>query len=73
MRNGHESLSADNPLSFNPTAHPVLSNPDTGGRRNNQGFEDLTISEDGKSLFVLLQSAAIQDTSVSSIASTVNS
>ena len=61
MRNGTESFSADSPPIFNPNAHPIPSNPITG-RQNNQGFEGLTMSEDGKSLFVLLQSAAIQDT-----------
>jgi hypothetical protein len=31
------------------------------GRRNNQGFEGVSLTPDGKRLFVLLQSAAIQD------------
>ena len=61
MRNGTKSFSADSPPSFDPTANVIPSNPITG-RQNNQGFEGLTLSEDGKSLFVLLQSAAIQDT-----------
>lgn len=33
------------------------------GRRNNQGFEGVALSPDGTRLFVLLQSAAVQDTS----------
>jgi hypothetical protein len=35
----------------------------TDGRRNNQGFEGVALSPDGTRLFVLLQSAAVQDTS----------
>lgn len=31
------------------------------GRRNNQGMEGLSISPDGKTMFVMLQSAALQD------------
>lgn len=31
------------------------------GRRNNQGFEGVSLSPDGKSLFVLAQSATVQD------------
>jgi hypothetical protein len=38
-----------------------LSAPDTG-RRNNQGVEGISLSPDGKRLFVVLQSALIQDT-----------
>jgi hypothetical protein len=38
----------------------------THGRQNNQGFEGLTMSADGKSLFVMLQSAAQQDGGASS-------
>lgn len=35
--------------------------PDTG-RRNNQGLEAASVSPDGKRLFVILQSATVQDT-----------
>src|SRR5262249_39336389 len=38
----------------------------TNGRRNNQGFEGVALSPDGTRLFVLLQSAAVQDTSSNS-------
>ncbi len=38
----------------------ALAAPATG-RRNNQGFEGVSISPDGKKLFALLQSAPIQD------------
>jgi len=34
----------------------------TDGRRNNQGFEGVSLSPDGTKLFALLQSATIQDT-----------
>ncbi|WP_051953131.1 esterase-like activity of phytase family protein [Methylocapsa aurea] len=43
----------------------VIYNPDPGnpvvGRQNNQGFEGLALSPDHKTLFVLLQSALMQD------------
>jgi len=38
----------------------VPANP-TAGRQNNQGFEGLTVSPDGKFLYTLLQSAARQE------------
>jgi hypothetical protein len=37
-----------------------MSNP-SSGRQNNQGFEGLTVSPDGRSLYVMLQSAARQE------------
>ena len=37
------------------------NNAPTNGRRNNQGFEGLGLNPDGNKLFVLLQSATIQD------------
>ncbi len=39
-----------------------LNPPTTGGRRNNQGMEGMSVSPDGSRLFVLLQSGAVQDT-----------
>jgi hypothetical protein len=36
-------------------------NPPLDGRRNNQGFEGVSLSPDGKKLFVLAQSATVQD------------
>ena len=60
MRNGTESFSADSPPSYDPTNFPIPANPKTG-RQNNQGFEGLTITPDGKTLYVLLQSSTIQD------------
>src|SRR5262249_55802872 len=40
------------------------------GRQNNQGFEGLAMSPDRKTLFVLLQSALIQDTDPNNISTT---
>ncbi|KAG9229311.1 esterase-like activity of phytase-domain-containing protein, partial [Amylocarpus encephaloides] len=48
MRNNMESFSAESP--DNPT-----------GRNNNKGFEGMAISGDGKTLYILLQSAANQE------------
>ena len=60
MRNGTVSFSANSPPSFDPTVVTSPKNPVTG-RQNNQGFEGLTISPDGKQLYVLLQSSLQQD------------
>lgn len=43
-------------LNFNSTNAPA------DGRRNNQGFEGVSVSPDGTKLFALLQSATVQDT-----------
>ncbi|KAI9751661.1 MAG: hypothetical protein M4579_005966 [Chaenotheca gracillima] len=59
-RNGSVSFSADSPPVFNLDEVIDPENPDTG-RANNQGFEGLTISDDGRTLYVLLQSAADQE------------
>jgi hypothetical protein len=45
--------------------NPAKGNP-VSGRQNNQGFEGLTISPDHTKLFVLLQSALIQDLNATS-------
>ncbi|KAH6866262.1 outer membrane autotransporter [Thelonectria olida] len=60
LRNDTVSFSSSNPPLYNPDQVPVPSDP-TQGRQNNQGFEGMTASPDGKSLWVLLQSAALQD------------
>ncbi|KAI5460795.1 outer membrane autotransporter [Mariannaea sp. PMI_226] len=60
LRNGVVSFSADSPPLYSPDQEPSPKNP-TQGRQNNQGFEGMTISPDGKSLWVLLQSAALQE------------
>ncbi|KAK3356453.1 outer membrane autotransporter [Lasiosphaeria hispida] len=56
LRIGKPSFSSDTPPLFSPEKHPAPINP-TQGRQNNQGFEGLTASPDGKWLYVLLQSA----------------
>ncbi|KAI1610226.1 3-phytase [Exophiala viscosa] len=60
LRNGSDSFSADSPPIYNPDEIIIpASNPT--GRDDNQGFEGLTASPDGKTLYVLLQSALDQD------------
>ncbi|KAB5511671.1 outer membrane autotransporter [Coniochaeta sp. 2T2.1] len=60
LRQGYVSFPSDNPPMYNPDQHPTPTNP-TQGRQNNQGFEGLTISTDGKKLYTILQSAARQE------------
>ncbi|KAJ9144916.1 Outer membrane autotransporter protein [Pleurostoma richardsiae] len=60
LRNGTVSFSADSPPLYDPSLEPTPTDP-TQGRQNNQGFEGLTISPDGKTLYTLLQSAAEQE------------
>ena len=53
-----DNFSANSPpigVTYNPTGNPV------SGRQNNQGFEGLAMSPDRQTLFILLQSALIQD------------
>ncbi|KAI8628800.1 esterase-like activity of phytase-domain-containing protein [Xylariaceae sp. FL1651] len=62
-RNGTDSFSADSPPRYinNGSGDDVTpANPDTG-RDNNHGFEGLTVSGDGKFLYVLLQAATVQE------------
>ncbi|KAK4194065.1 esterase-like activity of phytase-domain-containing protein [Triangularia verruculosa] len=56
LRNGTLSFSSDNPPIFDQAKRPNPTNP-SQGRSNNQGFEGLTASPDGKELWVMLQSA----------------
>jgi hypothetical protein len=57
-RNGQDNFSSNNP---GPGASaPVPANPEAG-RQNNQGFEGLTLTPDGKYLVAILQSATRQD------------
>ncbi len=58
IRNNVTDYSSNNPTTGQPA--PVPANP-TYGRSNNQGFEGLSLSPDGLTLFVALQSAARQD------------
>lgn len=57
MRGGKENFS-----SSNPPADVMYDNGDPiSGRQNNQGFEGMSVSPDGKTLFVINQSALRQD------------
>ncbi|KAL2018114.1 hypothetical protein VTK56DRAFT_1244 [Thermocarpiscus australiensis] len=60
IRKGETSFNSDTPPIYNQSMVPDPEDPDHG-RQNNQGFEGLTVSPDGKTLWVLLQSAAQQD------------
>lgn len=59
-RNNTLSFSANSPPLHNPAAVPIPGDTDSG-RDNNQGFEGLTISPDGKTLYVLIQSSLDQE------------
>ena len=59
-RNGSISFSADSPPVYDPDRELIPADPESG-RSNNQGLEGLTVSPDGKTLYVLTQSALIQD------------
>jgi hypothetical protein len=58
LRNGRQHFSSNNPGPGAPA--PVPPNPEFG-RQNNQGFEGLALTPDGKTLVVILQSATRQD------------
>ncbi|KAL2865850.1 esterase-like/phytase family protein [Aspergillus lucknowensis] len=60
LRNGTLSFSAASPPLYAPEAMPVPEDTDSG-RNNNQGFEALTISPDGETLYVMIQSALNQE------------
>ncbi|KLJ08083.1 hypothetical protein EMPG_16472 [Blastomyces silverae] len=59
-RNGSLSFSAASPPIYDPEQMPVPEDTESG-RNNNQGFEALTISPDGKKLFVMIQSGLNQE------------
>ncbi|KAI1478050.1 esterase-like activity of phytase-domain-containing protein [Daldinia eschscholtzii] len=63
VRNGKVSFSANSPPHYidNGEGDDVDPADPDSGRDNNHGFEGLTVSEDGKSLWVLLQAATVQD------------
>jgi len=67
---GHpvENFSANSPP-IGVTYNPSPGNP-VSGRQNNQGFEGMAMSPDRNTLFVLLQSALIQDLDTSTIKTT---
>ncbi|KAK9453889.1 esterase-like activity of phytase-domain-containing protein [Dipodascopsis uninucleata] len=60
-RNGAISFSADAPRLGDSNSDDISPADPDSGRVNNQGFEGMSMTPDGKSLLVLLQSAAIQD------------
>lgn len=60
-RNGTQSFSASSPTVFGDGSAPVEPEDGPTGRHNNHGFEGLTVSGDGKDLYVLLQAAANQE------------
>ncbi|MEJ0026473.1 MAG: esterase-like activity of phytase family protein [Rhizomicrobium sp.] len=65
-RNGKENFSANSP----PAGSTVdTGNPETG-RQNNQGFEGMSVSPDGRTLFVVNQSALRQDLDAGNVAAT---
>ena len=57
-RNGQDSFSSDSAAAGQPSPSP--SQPTTG-RPNNKGFEGLTVSADGRTLYTLMQVATRQD------------
>ncbi|CAI7677983.1 unnamed protein product [Penicillium pancosmium] len=59
-RNGSISFNSNTPPLYNPNEVPVPEDTQSG-RANNQGFEGLTISADGKTLYTLIQSALDQE------------
>ncbi|KAI2628679.1 esterase-like activity of phytase-domain-containing protein [Hypoxylon sp. NC1633] len=63
VRNGDTSFSADSPPIYVDNGEGDDADPadPESGRDNNHGFEGLTVSEDGKTLWVLLQAAAVQE------------
>jgi len=61
-----DNFSSNNP----PIGETYNSGNPVMGRQNNQGFEGLAISADRTKLYVLLQSALIQDTDTASIKTT---
>jgi hypothetical protein len=61
-----ENFSADSP----PAGQKKGLGEPLSGRQNNQGFEGLAISADHKTLYAILQSAAVQDTDPADVKST---
>ena len=59
-RNGSLSFASDDPPIYDPDDEVVPEDVESG-RANNQGFEGLTISENGQRLYALTQSALAQD------------
>jgi hypothetical protein len=62
MRNGSEPFSANSPTFYasEGAGDDVILAENPTGRDNNHGFEGLTVTGDGNTLYVLLQAAANQ-------------
>ncbi|KAK0649984.1 esterase-like activity of phytase-domain-containing protein [Cercophora newfieldiana] len=60
IRSKDLSFNSNTPPIYDKEQVPKPADPDHG-RQNNQGFEGLSISPDGKTLWVMLQSAARQE------------
>lgn len=60
MRKGKKNFASNNPPIFDPKQVPDPKDPESG-RNNNQGFEGLTFAKKEKALYVLMQSATIND------------
>jgi hypothetical protein len=63
MRNGTDSFSANSPTVYENggAGDDVIPADNPTGRSNNHGFEGLTVSGDGKTLYIFLQAAANQE------------
>ncbi|KAJ5111265.1 secreted protein [Penicillium argentinense] len=59
-RNGTLSFSSNTPPLYDPSEVPVPEYTEAG-RNNNQGFEGVTISADGKTLYTLIQTSLNQE------------
>lgn len=59
-RNGTVSFSADSPPIYNLNETVIPANTESG-RNNNQGLEGLTVSDDGNTLYALMQSGLDQE------------
>jgi hypothetical protein len=59
-RNGSISFASDDPPIYDPSDNVIPAGVQSG-RANNQGLEGLTISENGQTLYALMQSALAQD------------
>lgn len=65
LRNSTVSFNSNTPPFYDPSRTVTPTDPEAG-RANNQGFEGLTVSADGKTLSILSQSALIQEGGTSS-------
>ncbi|RPA95400.1 hypothetical protein L873DRAFT_1792290 [Choiromyces venosus 120613-1] len=66
IRQDVANFASNNPPIYDPAQTPDPIDP-TSGRSNNQGFEGLTVSDNGRNLYALLQSAAVQEGGLSKL------